>query len=205
MKKIFTLVLCLSFLNGVYGQKAPFTLDDIYKVKGVGAPVLSPSGKYFAYTVTESTLNGGKSKTAVYLYDIEKKSSSKPEMDVKNSYNPFWGKSDNILYFTAVNEGKMQVFSYDFSSKTKRQLTKYFNEISNPILTSDERFLVFTSDVYPDCNGDQECNQKNIEAAEKGPVQAYMTDELLYRHWTEYSEGRVSHILVMDLSTSSIK
>lgn len=60
LKNHLTLILALVLTISILPQKKAFTIDDLYKIKGVGAPVLSNSGERIAFTVSESDLAKGK-------------------------------------------------------------------------------------------------------------------------------------------------
>lgn len=205
MKKLLTAILVFTVITFVQAQKDAFSVDAIYKVKGVGAPAVAPGEKKIAYTVTEFTLKGGKSKTAVYLYDVEANASQKVDLGEKSVGGPFWGNTDDVLYYYKSVEGYSQLFSYTFSTKESKQITKYFSGISSALLSPDGKQLLFSTDVFADCNGDEDCNKKSFEGRENGPVQAYLSDDLLFRHWTSYTEGKVSHLFLMDMATGTYK
>ncbi len=38
-----------------------------------------------------------------------------------------------------------------------------------------------------------------------GPIQAHMTDRLLYRHWTRWDDGRVTHTMAVSVSSGEIE
>ena len=71
MKKTFLLLLSFAMITTAFAQKRPFEIEDLYKIKGVADPQISPDGKNIAFTVTESNLAEGKSKTEVYLMDAD--------------------------------------------------------------------------------------------------------------------------------------
>jgi dipeptidyl aminopeptidase/acylaminoacyl peptidase len=55
--------------------------------------------------------------------------------------------------------------------------------------------MAFTSRVYPDCRDDA-CNKARDEATAKNPVKAHIATRLLYRHWTDWADGKRSHLFV---------
>jgi len=59
----------------------------------------------------------------------------------------------------------------------------------------DGKTIAFTSSVYPDCKDDP-CNKKRDEEKEKNKVKARVYEQLLYRHWDHWFEGKRSHLFV---------
>ncbi|MBK8664008.1 MAG: hypothetical protein IPN18_20305 [Ignavibacteriales bacterium] len=59
MKKMISLLLFLILISPVYSQKRAFTLDDIYRVKSVGSPLLSPDGNQIIYSVSQFDMKKG--------------------------------------------------------------------------------------------------------------------------------------------------
>ncbi len=197
---LLLIVVSLFLLSTGLAQKKAFELDDIYRAKSVSSPVLSPDGGYLVYTVTSYTLKTGKSQPEVFLYNTEKKRSEKLELGSLRATQPFWGPSEDYLYFISSN----QVWEYSFDTKQTRQITTFPQGVNSAVISPNGKMLAFASDVYPECSTDTSCNKKNSDGAENGPIQAYMADKLLFRHWTSYSEGKVSHIIIMDLKTREL-
>ncbi len=81
------------------------------------------------------------------------------------------------------------------------KLTSIATEAGGELWSPDGKNILFTSDVYPECDGapadEAACNAKKLEATEKSKVKALIFDRLLYRHWNAYKEGKRSHILVV--------
>jgi dipeptidyl aminopeptidase/acylaminoacyl peptidase len=59
----------------------------------------------------------------------------------------------------------------------------------------DGTTIAFTSSVYVDCKDDA-CNSARDAEKEKNKVKARVYEQLLYRHWTHWSEGKRSHLFV---------
>ncbi len=56
---IKTLFLAAILISTVLPQKKAFTIADLYKIKNIGSPVISPDGRQIAFTVTSYNLSQG--------------------------------------------------------------------------------------------------------------------------------------------------
>ena len=77
------------------------------------------------------------------------------------------------------------------------------NKSFSPFWSADGRTLYYvsmasgSSQLYAWRDG--KANKAAIERKAKNPIQAHIADHLLYRHWTEYSDGKYWHIIVYNL------
>ena len=85
---LFLVVLIVSF--SVSAQKRAFTIEDLYKIKNVSAPVLSNSGEKIAFTVTEYDLPKGKTINNVYVMNTNGSSLISVSNTLVGAYSPFW-------------------------------------------------------------------------------------------------------------------
>lgn len=194
-KKIIILLFLAVSLNAV-AQKRAFTIADIYKVKNAGSLSVSPDGKTLLFTLSESNLEAGTTNADIYTIDISGSSLKNLTNTPKSEANPVWSSDGKSIFFTSAKSGENQVYNLNLQSGTVEQVTDFSAGVNDYRLSSDSKLILFSSDVYPECGADNECNKINSESAENGPVQANMADELLFRHWTSYSGGKVSHILL---------
>jgi dipeptidyl aminopeptidase/acylaminoacyl peptidase len=194
MKKHFMFFLILVVSFSINAQKKAFTIEDLYKIKNVSAPVLSNADDRIAFSVSESSLAEGKTQTTVYVMNPNGSGLKNISEKVKNPSSPFWSKDDRLYFMSAG-----QVYQYSFDSNEATQITDFYAGVSDPVLSKDGKYIAFTTDLYPECGADNDCNKKLAESTSKGPLQAYIADELLFRHWTEYKGGKETYLVLYDL------
>ena len=201
MKKAFLLLLSVAMITAAFAQKRPFAIEDLYKIKAIADPQISPDGKNIAFTVTENNLAEGKSKTEVYLMDADGNNIRKVTDNPAADYHPRWSPDGKSLLFLSTRHEGPQAWLLPLAGGEPTQVTHFTTGVSDAVWTSDGKHIVFTSDVFPECGADGDCNKKIDESMSSGPIQAHMADHLLYRHWTSWKDGRRSHVFVYDIDS----
>jgi dipeptidyl aminopeptidase/acylaminoacyl peptidase len=77
--------------------------------------------------------------------------------------------------------------------------------VSDPLWSPDSKWIAFSTDVYPECGGDDACNKRIAETWGEGPLKAHMADALLYRHWTAWKDGTRTHTFVVNVATGETR
>jgi dipeptidyl aminopeptidase/acylaminoacyl peptidase len=204
MKKLMYSVLLVLFgvsTGTIYAQKQAFTIADLYKIQGVGAPVVSPDGKHVAFTMTKYDLPKGKAMTDIYVMDADGRNQKPITTNGKGNESPLWTKDSKGIYFISNVATTPQVYLYTFGNKEARKITNFSMGVNDMVLSPDNKLIAFSSEVYPECGANSRCNAMADSLATNGPVQAYMADHLLFRHWTEYAAGKYSHIIIYNTDT----
>jgi len=192
-KNCFSVFLLIVISFSVSAQKRAFTIEDLYKVKNVSAPVLSNSGDKLVYAVSESDLAKGQTNTTVYVMNTNGSSLVNVSEKIAGANSPFWSSTDE-LYF--MNKGQLHKFSLQTNEAV--QVTDFYAGVSDPVLSNDGRYIAFTAELFPECGTDNDCNKKLDESSSTGPMQAYIADELLFRHWTDYKGEKESYLVLFD-------
>ena len=200
---MFSAALVMALLSA-NAQKRAFTIEDLYKVKGVYSVSLSPDGKTICYTSSSSDLKNQKSSSDIYIMNADGSHAKAFTEDGKSS-SAVWSKDGKSIFFTNYEKGTAQVYRMNLATCEVEQVTDYELGIDNPVISPDERYIAFTAEVYPDLGADAKANIARMEKKDKGPVQAHIADKLLYRHWTSYSDGRCSHLILFDTQTKTYR
>lgn len=192
--KLILIIIFLMITAMSFSQKRAFTIEDFYKVKNVSIPVVSNSGEKIAFTVSESDLPKGKTINTVYVMNKNGSSLINVSEKLAGASSPFWSSGDELYL---INKG--QVYKYSFDTGEAAQVTDFYAGVSDPVLSNDERYIAFTAELFPECGTDNDCNKRLDESSSNGPMQAYIADELLFRHWTDYKGEKESYLVLFDI------
>ena len=206
------LLLCLTFVTlalPVVGQaKHPFTFEDMMKLKRVGDPQVSPDGKWVIFSVVDVDLAANTKTPHIWIVPTTGGQEKEIIAD-QDADRPRWAPDGKRFAFMSTKDGGSQVWIADFDGAagvvgSKHRLTDIPTEASGELWSPDGKNVLFTSDVFPECDGATECNAKKVNEAEQSKVKAQVFDHLLYRHWNAYKEGKRSHIFVIGVPEGAL-
>jgi dipeptidyl aminopeptidase/acylaminoacyl peptidase len=207
MPKSSALVLALLVSSSALAadERRAFSLDDLYRVKSVGEPAIAPDGKFVVYTVGTNDWAAKKKTSALWRVEADGTNPRRITFSDGRDDHPFFSPDGRTLGFVSTRAGDPQVFFLPLGGGEPEQKTFFPGGVGSPSFSRDGRLLVFTADVFPVCAADPVCNRERGDAREKSAIKAHIADTLLYRHWTEWSEGRRAHVLVLDLREADPK
>ena len=203
-------ILIVLFGAPLFSQAGhPFTFEDMMKLKRVAEPEVSPDGKWVLFSVVDVDLAANTKTPHVWIVAT----SGGPEREIitgQTADRPRWSPDGKRFAFLSTKEGGSQVWIGDFdgASGTVRgeyKLTSMPTEASGELWSPDGQTMLFTSDVYPECDGQADeiaCNARRVDEANQSKVKAVIFDRLLYRHWNAYREGKRTHIFVIPAGES---
>jgi dipeptidyl aminopeptidase/acylaminoacyl peptidase len=198
----------LLVLPAVAQAKHPFTFEDMMKLKRVGEPVPSPDGKWVLFSVVDVDLAANKKTPHIWIVPLGGGQEREIIAD-QDGDRPRWAPDGKRFAFISNKEGGSQVWIADFDGARGtvtevRQFTHLATEAGGELWSPDGKNMLFTSDVYPECDGapDAEvaCNAKRVKEVADSKVKALIFDHLFYRHWNAYKRGLRSHIFAMQLA-----
>ena len=218
MRRLAFLLVLLFSLPAFSQAKHPFTFEDMMKLKRVGEPVPSPDGKWVLFSVVDVDLAANKKTPHVWIVPLGATGASPAQQSPGGTGNervliadqdgdrPRWAPDGKRFAFISTKEGGSQIWIANFDGNAGtvtgvHKLTSIATEAGGELWSPDGRNILFTSDVYPECDGapaeEIVCNTKKVEEANTSKVKAQIFTRLLYRHWNAYKEGKRSHLFVI--------
>ncbi|MGA8618066.1 MAG: S9 family peptidase [Candidatus Sulfotelmatobacter sp.] len=223
---IFSLII---FALPAFAQaKHPFTFEDMMKLKRVGEPEVSPDGKWVIFSVVDVNLEANTKTPHIWIVPLagtqeksgvphvspnlrDRGSTERELIPDQDGDRPRWAPDGKRFAFLSTKEGGSQVWIADFDGASgtvtqQYRFTYISTEASGELWAPDGANILFTSDVYPECDGAPEaeaaCNAKKMKEAEQSKVKAQIFAHLLYRHWNAYKDGKRTHIFVVSREMS---
>jgi len=126
--------------------------DDVFSIKDVGDPQVSPEGRWVAFTVTSRNAKEDESDTDIYMAPLGGGPSLRLTTSPKPERSPRWSPDGKWLAFLSGREGKKsQVWLMSREGGEAVKLTDFKGGVSSLSWSPDStRLGVIVSDVDPD-------------------------------------------------------
>jgi dipeptidyl aminopeptidase/acylaminoacyl peptidase len=203
-KKLFLPLLILAMLTvSAYAQKRAFTIEDLYRIKSLSDIQFSPDGKSIIYSVGVTDFPRAKRASSVWIMDADGKNAR--QIIPGGAFSPTFTPDGKWLSFLSAKDGSVNLYIMPVTGGEWKQLTAISTGVSDVVWSADGKMAAFATEVYPECGGDEACNKRIAERWEKGPLRAHMADSLLYRHWTDWRDGKRTHIFLVNIETGAVR
>jgi dipeptidyl aminopeptidase/acylaminoacyl peptidase len=177
----------------------PFTPADMVALNRVGAPAVSPDGKWLAYQLRSTDLAANRGRIDLYLLDIGKPGQAPRQIASsadKNETAPVFSPDGSSLYFQSDANGDDQLWRVPLAGGAPVQISKAPGGISGFLLSPDGGKVALWADRPVGAKTIDDV--KPAAPADAGSGRVY--DRLFVRHWDTWSDGQRSQIFVMPVS-----
>ena len=217
LQRFFWLALSLT-PSLLLAQKKPFDVTAMLQLQRIGDPQLSPDGKTLAFAVSVPDVPNNKSLHSIWSVPLDASTPARKLADLAD--RPRWSPDSKRIFYVSTTGDISQIWSMNPDGSGVTQVTRLSTEADNEIVSPDGKYLLVTSEVFPECSTmlaqqiglassvsikfDDACNQQRLEAEKNSKVKARLITGLLYRHWTTWEGARRSHLLSISLADGKI-
>jgi dipeptidyl aminopeptidase/acylaminoacyl peptidase len=188
--------------SAAFAQTLPFDANAMMQLARISDPQLSPDGRWLAFgTQTIDTEKNTKPKQ-IYVVAMD---GGVPLKIADAAERPRWSPDSKTIAFVSDRGGSSQIWIMDSDGQNPKQITNLSTEAAGVLFAPDGKNLVFTSEVFPECGADENCNKLKLDAEKDNKVKARTINTLLYRRWMTWQGARRSHLLVIPVAGGAAK
>ncbi len=197
----FALLLVTASLAASEPARRAITHQDLWLLKRVGAPVVSPDGRWAAFLVTEPAYDARDQTADLWIVPTDGSAAARKLTQTKaTETSPRWSPDGTRLAFSSKRDGdeapQIYVLNVAGGGEAER-ITRLSTGARNPEWSPDGARLLFVSEVYPAAE-DDEANQKAAKALKDRKHTARVYDGFPIKHWDRWLDERKAHLFVQD-------
>jgi len=202
MRRALAVFLFAAWLNA---GTAPITHEDVWLMKRVGAPALSPDGKWVVVSVVEPAYEADKQISDLWIVPAD---GSAPPRRLTSTKGPEGGvefsPDSTRIAFSARREGDEapQIYVLPLNGGEAQRVTSLSTGAYAPKWRPDGKAILFQSAVYPGASDDA-ANQKIAAERKARKYKARVFELFPLQYWDRWLDDLRPHLFVQDLEPGS--
>ena len=187
-------------------DKRPISHPELWKMRRVEAPIVSPDGKWVVVGVTEPAYDESEQITDLWLVPVDGAAGPRRLTHTKaGESGAAWSADSRSVAFSAKRDGDeaAQIYILDLAAPGEAvRVTSLSTGASGPKFSPDGRSILFQSTVYPGA-ADDEANRRAAAERKSQKYRARVYDSFPVRYWDKWLENTQRHVFVQTLNEGS--
>ncbi|MBI3404831.1 MAG: PD40 domain-containing protein, partial [Acidobacteria bacterium] len=220
MKRLLAFALCAALVfpmgaTAQRGQRAaansqrPLTIDDLFAIKSVGGPQLSPDGKWVAFTVGTTNVREERNESQVWLVATAGGDAQPMTMSGSSAGNPKWSPDGKYLSFIATRgeNARAQIWAMNRSGGEAQALTDVKQGVSDYEWSPDStRLLLVIRDPSPEEIQREKDEEAGVRPARPRTQPPWVVDRLQFKQDVQgYLDHRRNHLYVFEIASKKLR
>lgn len=208
MKNLLFILCFLLSISPVFSQdKKPITHEDLYLMKRVGAPAVSPDGHWAIFSVVEPSYDPKQQVNDIWLVPTDGNAPARKLTSGKAGETGYtWSPDGKYIAFAAKRDGDevSQVYTINIKEGGEAQkFTSLSTGASSPQWSPDGKMILFNSTVYPMCFTDS-ANKKLAEEKKARKYNARVYTSFPTREFDHWLDETQDHAFVQAFEEGSV-
>ncbi len=212
--RLLSLALTLVLAVTVFAaDKHPLTPQDIWAMKRLGSPALSPDGKTAAFTVQEWSVEKNKGTTNLWLVAVAGGEPRRLTTAQAADGSPVWSPDGTRLAFISKrgDDENNSLYVMPIDGGEPEKILELPFGVASPRWMPDGKGIIVATVVIPELAGtltkaDLAAMRKEIKHRRDSKMTAKVTENRQYRYFDHYITDSVANrLLLVDVATKEIK
>lgn len=200
-----TLIIALAALvaGGTLAAPRGLSADDLVRLERVGTPTLAADGSRLVYPVRETDMEQNGGRTALWMLALDRPGAEPQRLTRSdgNESNPQWAADGAAIYFLSSRSGSSQVWRLALTGGDASPVTALPVDIDSFRLSPRGDRLALSVAVFRDCTT-LACTRQRLDERAKSKSHGRVYQQLLFRHWDAWSDGRRSVLYSLPLAAN---
>jgi dipeptidyl aminopeptidase/acylaminoacyl peptidase len=200
MKTLLTMAVIFTFAlqTSVHGQAQPMTPETLWQFGRLGDVQVSPDGNSVLYGVTYFDIQENKGTRDLWIIPAAGGDPVNITNSAVSESSARWRPDGQRIGFLKAVDGNSQLFEMDPDGSNLRQVTSIDGGITGFGYAPDMQHIHFTKRVKVS-KALAKDHHPDLEKAN-----AYIADDLMYRHWDKWNDGTYSHVFVASYADGTV-
>jgi dipeptidyl aminopeptidase/acylaminoacyl peptidase len=183
--------------------KQPITHESLWLMKRVGAPVVSPDGKWVVFSVTEPAYDEKEAVNDLWMVPSDGSAPARKITANKSGESGYaWSPDSRQIAFVAKRDADevAQIYLLNIKEGGEAQrLTSLSTGAGMPLWSPDSKSILFSGNVYPGAFTDS-ANKKVAEERKATKYKARVYTSFPVRDWDHWIDEKKTHLFMQGVS-----